>query len=176
MDEKHSFIFQTQKEKTDWIRHQFTVSLLDIQPQKMGLNSLILKQDKCYIVVMWFLLRTSLKVTLLVVLEKVVSFSLTIYSSIHIMILRTLSLHMRMLKFLFMKKLHYFYKTEGHVADSVHLQVIGGTLLKMHLINHRCWWAKSNSWSIKWIKIKPMARSNSNWIQINATKLNIGFG
>ena len=125
LDVKHSFIFQTQKEKTDWIRNQFHLSLLDIQPLKMGLNSLILKQDKCYVVVMWFLLRTSLKLTLLVVLKKVVSFSLTIYSSIHIMILRTLSLHMKMLQFLFMKKLHYFYEIEGHLADLVHLQVIG---------------------------------------------------
>ena len=51
------------------------------------------------------------------------------------MILRTLSLHMTIPRFLFMKKkLHDFNKIEGHMTDSVHLQMIGGTLLKMHLL------------------------------------------
>ena len=90
LDVKHLLKFQMQNEKANWIRDQFHVSLLDIQPQKIGLNSLILKQDRCYVVVKLFSLRTSLKLILLVVVKKVVSFSLTIYSSVYIMILRTL--------------------------------------------------------------------------------------
>lgn len=90
LDVKHLLKFQMQNEKANWIRDQFHVSLLDTQPQKIGLNSLILKQDRCYVVVKLFSLRTSLKLILLVVVKKVVSFSLTIYSSVYIMILRTL--------------------------------------------------------------------------------------